>query len=88
MKEFIDKTSEKSGTKINREALMGIQGFQEFTIDFDEKNDIITETYANGEKFITSFNDDGSISETLVGEKTITETTIFEDDGTIRGVLS
>ena len=41
MKEFIDKTSEKSGTKINREAMMAMQGFQNVDIVFNVDGSIM-----------------------------------------------
>ena len=67
MTDFIDKTSEKNGTPLNRENMMALQGFQAKT---------------------TVFNDDGSITETFVGEKTITKTTTFNVDGSITEVIS
>lgn len=76
MKEFIDKTTDKEGTKINREALMAIQGFIGcVTVHNDDGS--ITETNSDSHTKTTVFNSDGSITETFVGEKTITKTTAF-----------
>ena len=87
MKEFIDKTPTQSGTPINREALMAIQGFEAKTIVFNN-NGSITETNADGQTKTTVFNSDGSITEIFVGEKTITKKTIFNGDGSITEVVS
>lgn len=87
MKEFIDKTAEQSGTKINRKNLLAIQGFVVNKTIFEGDN-IIIETNSDGETLTTIFNDDGTITETLKGEKTITKTTSFLEDGSISEVLS
>ena len=87
MKEFIDKTPTQSGTPINREALMAIQGFEAKTIVFSNSGSIV-ETNAEGHTKTTVFNSDGSITETFVGEKTITKKTIFNSDGSIAEVIS
>ena len=87
MIEFIDKTTEQSGTPINRENMMAIQGFVANNTVFNADGSI-TETNDNGEVLTTRFNEDGTISETFVGEKTITKTTIFNVDGSIAEVLS
>lgn len=86
MIEFIDKTSERGGTPINRKAMMAIQGFvgSETVINADGS---ITETNADGEVKTTFFNPDGSITETFVGEKEITKTTTF-DSGKIKEVIA
>ena len=80
MIEFIDKTSEQAGTPINRENLMAIQGFIAKNTVFNADGSI-TETNGKGEALTTVFNDDGSITETLVGAKTITKTTTFNEGG-------
>ena len=67
MLEFIDKTTTKNGTPINRANMMAIQGFVAKT---------------------TVFNNDGSITETFVGEKTLVKTTRFESNGTISETIS
>lgn len=87
MKEFIDKTAERGGTKINRKNLLAMQGFIGARIEF-LSNGSIRETNTDGETLTTTFNSDGSITEVLVGEKTITKTTTFENDGSITEVLS
>lgn len=84
MKEFIDKTSESPGTPLNRESIMAIQGFENNLIVFE--NGKIIETNAQGHTYTTEF-DIGSITETFVGERTITKRTIFHDDGSIEEVL-
>lgn len=87
MKEFIDKTAEQSGTKINRRNLLAIQGFIGTNTEFLE-NGSIRETNDDGETLTTTFNADGTITEVFVGEKTITKTTTFNADGSITEVLS
>jgi hypothetical protein len=86
MKDFVDKTEATPGTPINRAALMAIQGFDGKTTTFNEDGSI-TETNAFGETKTTTFLSD-RIIETFVGEKTITKTTYFGDDGRITEVLS
>lgn len=76
MKEFIDETGIIDGTPINRANLMAIQGFIGKDIEF-KKDGSIVETNSNGEKLTTVFSADGSITETFVGEKTITKKTTF-----------
>lgn len=88
MFEFIDKTSNKNGTSINREAMMAIQGFISMNTVFKDDGSIV-ETNSKGQKKTTTFNADGSITEVFVGEKTITKTTTFDEvSGTITEVLS
>lgn len=94
MIEFIDKTSEQSGTPINRENLMALQGFENNNISIEENGNVttITETNNDGHTLTTvvTENADGSttIVETFVGEKTITKTTTINADGThISGVI-
>ena len=87
MYEFTDKTAEKAGTKINRKALMAIQGFIAKETVFNEDGSI-TETNSEGHTKTTVFNEDGSITETFTGEKTITKTTTFNEDGNISEVIS
>ena len=87
MQEFIDETTEKQGTPINRKNLMAIQGFisQNTTVNADGS---IVQVNSDGQRLTTTFNDDGSITETFVGEKTITKTTSFGLDGSISEVIS
>ena len=87
MVDFKDKTSEAKGTPINRAALMAIQGFQAKTTKFNADGSI-TETNSDGHTLTTTFKEDGSITETFVGEKTITKTTSFGDNGDITEVVS
>ena len=87
MIEFIDKTSEQSGTPINRENLMAMQDFIAKDTVFNADGSI-TETNSKGETLTTTFNSDGSITETFAGEKTITKTTTFNADNSISEVIS
>ena len=85
MKDFIDKTSEQQGTAINREAMMALQGFQGKNVVFGEN--YIIETNSDGHTLTTTFNDDGSITDVFVGEKTITLNTIFENNQLMQEVI-
>ena len=87
MKDFIDSTSEKAGTPINRKNMMAVQGFDAVTTVFNADGSIV-ETNADGETLTTTFAGDGSIVETFKGEKTITKTTTFKSNGNIEEVLS
>ena len=87
MYDFIDKTASNAGTKINRKALMAIQGFIGNTVSFLENGNIV-ETNADGHTKTTIFNSDGSITEKFVGQKIITKTTFFNGDGSISEVIS
>lgn len=87
MREFIDKTPDKSGTPLNRSNMMALQGFENANTVFLEDGSIV-ETNALGQVKTTTFNDDGSITETFVGEKTIVKTTTFNNDGSITEVVS
>lgn len=78
MRDFIDKTSEQDGTPLNRDNLMGMQGFDNVTTVFS--GNTITETNAYGQVRKTVFNSDGSIVETFSGDKTITKTTTFSSN--------
>lgn len=82
MKEFIDKTTEKNGTPINRDTLMAMQGFIGSITVFNSGGSI-TETNSDGETMTTAFNEDGSISERFEGVKVITKTYTFKSDGSI-----
>lgn len=82
MRDFIDITSEKNGTPLNRDYLMAMQGFDSVETVFNSDGSIV-ETNALGETKTTTFNNDGSITETFVGEKTITKTTSFTNDGVL-----
>ena len=87
MLEFIDKTTTKNGTPINRANMMAIQGFVAKTTVFNDDGSV-TETNGKGETLRTVFNNDGSITETFVGEKTLVKTTRFESNGTISETIS
>ena len=92
MIDFIDKTTEQSGTPINRENLMAIQGFSNCNI-YEDVNELgekqIIEDYIDrNEKLITTFKLDGQIEEKFVGQKTIAKTTSFGVDGSLTEVLS
>lgn len=88
MVEFIDKTTEQSGTPINRENLMAMQGFGNKNIVIDEENMVITETNLETNHTLTTSiveNPDGSttITEVFAGEKTITKTTTIGASGNL-----
>lgn len=87
MIDFIDKTSEENGTPINRKNLMAMQGFISREFYFMPNGSVVEEN-SNGEKLTTKFNPDGSITETFVGEKTITKTTRFDGNRISLEVLS
>lgn len=87
MKDFIDRTSEKLGTPINRANMMAIQGFIARTFTYNEDGSIVEEN-SEGETLTTIKNQDGSYTQIFVGEKTITKTTKFNADGTITEVIS
>ena len=82
MKEFVDKTSTKSGTPLNRATMMALQGFESKTTKFNS-DESITERNADGEEKTITFNSDGSILERFVGEKIITKKIVFgvSDEG-------
>ena len=87
MIEFIDKTTSRSGTRINRATLMAMQGFVAKTTVFNADGSI-TETNGSGQTLTTKFNSDGSITETFVGQQTLVKTTTFNADGSIKEVIS
>lgn len=76
------------GTPINRETLMGVQGFVTTTTKFNADGSI-TEENATG-TVTTKFNSDGSITETFLGTdgQQIIKTTTFLSDGSISEVIS
>lgn len=87
MVDFIDKTSENNGTPLNRKNMMAIQGFIAKTTTFDDDGSVV-ETTSDGHTKTTKRNPDGSITETFVGEKTITKTITFNSDRSITEVVS
>ena len=56
---------------------MAIQGFIAQTTVFNADGSI-TETNSKGQTKTTSFEDDGTVKEVFVGEKTITKTIYFQ----------
>ena len=86
MIEFIDKTSETNGTPINRSALMAIQGFIAQDIVFNSDGSIV-KTNELGQTLTIKRNEDNTITETFVGNKTIIKTISF-DNGQIKVVIS
>lgn len=87
MVEFIDKTTSQSGTPLNRQNLMAIQGFIAQTTIF-KTDGSIEMTNSDGDKLTVQFNPDGTITEKFVGEKTITKITTFNTDGSIMEAIS
>jgi hypothetical protein len=87
MKDFIDKTSTTNGTALNREALMAIQGFQAKTTTINDEGTAIVETNGEGHT-LTTIIKDNVITEVFVGQKAITKTTTFNNDGSITEVIS
>ena len=91
MREFIDETTEKEGTPINRDNLMAIQGFETKNTNIvEEENGSYTITEINPEnnhKLTTTITENEDETTTIVeifaGEKTITKTTIVSADGNI-----
>ena len=87
MLEFIDKTSEKNGTAINRYSMMAIQGFVDSELVINDDGSI-TQTFGNGERLTTTIDkENNTITEKFEGEKTIIRTTTF-DGKIIRTVIS
>ena len=78
MIDFIDKTSEQNGTPINRENLMGVQGYVTESVIFGENN--ITKTNSKGEVETVTFGEN-TITKVFVGDKTITQTITFTENG-------
>ena len=85
MKDFIDKTTEKSGTPINRANLMSIQGFVSSSATYEKG--VRTIVFSNGETLKTRL-DGNSVIETFTGEKTITKTTSLLENGYVTEVIS
>ena len=77
MIEFIDETSEKLGTEFSLENMMAIQGYQNEDVTF---GDTITKTNDNGETETITFAGNQIIKK-FVGEKTITQTITFTNNG-------
>ena len=79
MKDFIDQTLTQEGTPINRANLMALQGFISSTITLNADG-TITETNDNGEELTVDFSEN-AVTETFVGEKTITRQTTIQKNG-------
>ena len=77
MREFIDETTEKEGTDINRQNLMAIQGYQGEVVTFG--NTIVKTNDKNETETITFV--ENQIIKRFVGEKTITQTITFSANG-------
>lgn len=84
MIEFIDKTDTQNGTLINRERLMGVQGYEAQTVVFD--GDTIVSTNKDGQIERTTFSGN-QIIKVFEGEKTITVVTTFNENGYISEVV-
>ena len=80
MVDFKDKTSEESGTPLNRKNLMGVQGYINETVSFGNQ---IVKTNADGQTETITF-DGNKIIKTFVGEKTITQTITFSGNGYVK----
>lgn len=81
MIDFIDKTSEQNGTPINREVLMGMQGF--ISKEYSVVGSAIIETNSKGETLVTAIYPDRYVI-TFSGDKTITKTIFFENERIVR----
>lgn len=77
MREFIDETTEKDGTDINRSNMMALQGYQNEDVTF---GDTIIKENDKGETETITFSSN-QIIKRFVGEKTITQTITFNDNG-------
>lgn len=85
MVDFIDETSEKEGTPINRANLMALQGFVGMTTEKLENGDIL-QTNSAGHTLLTH-KENGVITQIFTGEKVITKT-ITKQNGKIVEVIS
>lgn len=93
MIDFVDKTTEQSGTPINRKNLMAMQGFIATKTDPPTINEhgevqIIKTNIETNEQLITTFKSNGQIEEKFIGAKTITKIATFNEDGSISEVIS
>ena len=81
--EMADEPKE-TGTSLNRNAFMEIQGFAYNHTVFNEDGSIV-EYNEKGEPLLTQFNEDGTIDETFtnVVGLSIKQRTAFNEDGTI-----
>ena len=86
MHDFIDKTDQHSGTPLNREAMMAVQGFSDAKIVIEESENKIL-IYGKSRTLEISFNDN-IITQTFTGNKTITKETTIQHNGSIWEELS
>lgn len=78
-----------NGTPLNRDTLMGMQGFINSNIVFNDDGSI-NQVFDDGSRYLVTFLSNGSIKETLIdtsGNQTI-RTTTFEPNGAIRTEVS
>lgn len=81
--EFADEPTE-TGTPINRDNMMAIQGLDGSLTVFNSDNTIDT-TYSDGTVVKVIFNSDGTISETVTNNiQIINKKTTFNADGSIK----
>ena len=81
MIEWIYKTTDKAGTKANRTNHMAMQGYQDEAVTFG-KNTIVKINDKNETETITFSGN--QIIKQFVGEKTITQTITFTENGYTR----
>ncbi len=84
MLEFIDKTSESSGTKLNRINMMALQGYQTETVEFGENS--ITKTNSNGDVETTVF-EGNKITKNIVGKSSMKVEIVFNENGYERRIV-
>lgn len=84
MKEFIDKTSEKSGTPLNRSNLMAIQGYANETTDYIN-NSIVKTNTDTGETETTTYAN-GVITKVFAGKKIITQRISYSNNRIIKEI--
>lgn len=85
MRDAIDKTSQQSGTLINRAFLMGIQDFVGVEITFG--NGKMTVNNDTGEKIEYTYNtNENSVTKTMIGDKRLSLTLRYNNDR-ISGVI-
>ena len=84
MLEFIDKTSEDSGTKLNRLNMMALQGYQTETTKFGKN--IMTKTNGNGDVETTVY-EGNKITKTIVGKSSMKVEIIFSENGYERRIV-
>ena len=84
MLEFIDKTNESPGTKLNRINMMALQGYQTETVEFGENS--ITKTNSNGDVETTVY-EGNKITKTIVGKSSMKVEIIFSENGYERRIV-